>query len=505
MRVVQNKQMEIGEIDISKIEFNHKERNGITRFLMGAQHLYTNLPTRKTLFDLLETKLLPNTDKNNGRPGMALWSIFLCGSLRLDLNMSYDALLNTVNNHKQVREMLGHGELDAKYEYELQTLMDNVKHFTPELLDAISDITVKCGHTLLAVENEVLKGRGDSWVCKTNVHFPTDISLLYDAMRKIITLIAKWCASHGDTEWRQYKHNIRSIKRLFRAAQNRKHRKDKSEGQQVRNAVAAKKANQEYADAYLAYLNACEGNLAKARETVAKLEALEGPGPFQRNKRIEEFVGHAVRQIDQTYRRALKDEVIPHALKVFSLFKPYTEWIVKGKAGVAVELGLRVCIIEDQYRFIIRHMVMDNKTDDKVAVLMVRETKRRFPNFDQCSYDKGFHSKENQSELKEEIKTVVLPRKGKLSKAAKAEEQTEEFKAARRAHSAVESAINALQVHGLEMCPDYGIDGFKRYVAFAVLARNIHRLGDILWEQAEERKRKEKVVAANSPQYRQVA
>ena len=44
----------------------------------------------------------------------------------------------------------------------------------------------------------------------------------------------------------------------------------------------------------------------------------------------------------------------------------------------------------------------------------------------------------------------------------------------------MESAINRLEVQGLDRCPDHGIDGFKRYVALAVVTRNIHRIGAIL-------------------------
>ena len=55
----------------------------------------------------------------------------------------------------------------------------------------------------------------------------------------------------------------------------------------------------------------------------------------------------------------------------------------------------------------------------------------------------------------------------------------------------MESAINALEVHGLDICPDSGIDGFKRYVKLAMVARNIHRIGDILWEREKEENRSE--------------
>ena len=64
-------------------------------------------------------------------------------------------------------------------------------------------------------------------------------------------------------------------------------------------------------------------------------------------------IPHGIRQMDQIKRRMIDGESIPHSEKVFSLHQPHTEWISKGKAGVPVELGLRVAIIEDQYGFIL--------------------------------------------------------------------------------------------------------------------------------------------------------
>ncbi len=81
---------------------------------------------------------------------------------------------------------------------------------------------------------------------------------------------------------------------------------------------------------------------------------------------------------------------------------------------------------------------------------------------------------------------MVLPKKGKWSKKDREIESAEEFVQARRAHPAVESAINALEVHGLDRCLDHGIDGFKRYVALAVVGRNIQKLGAILLRGEKE-------------------
>ena len=254
---------------------------------------------------------------------------------------------------------------------------------------------------------------------QTKVHYPTDINLLYDAMRKILTLTGRWCELKQISDWRQHEHNVRYLKRLMRKVQNTRRRKAQSEEQKQKNEALC-------IEAYQAYLDAAGRHLNKAQATLTKLEAISiDEYDVVRKLEIEGFVKHAIRQIDQTQRRVVSAEVIPHAEKVFSIFEPHTEWISKGKAGVPVELGLKVCILEDQYQFILHHEVMQQKTDDQVAVSMVAEAKKRFPRLNACSFDKGFHSPNNQDELKEHLDLVALPRKGKLSQAAQAEQQAE--------------------------------------------------------------------------------
>ena len=69
----------------------------------------------------------------------------------------------------------------------------------------------------------------------------------------------------------------------------------------------------------------------------------------------------------------------------------------------------------------------------------------------------------------------------------------------------MESAINGLEVHGLDVCPDHGIAGFKRYVALAVLARNIHRIGDILWQRDKKREQRKSPYADRDTTYKLAA
>src|SRR5208283_4511449 len=237
MRVVQNHQMQIGEVDIAKIQFDLKSRDDIPRVLRGLQYLHTNRELRRKISHLLQQKILPKVDKNNGRPGMPLWCIFVAAVLRLDLNIDYDRLHELVNQHATIRLMLGHSQFDEST-YEYQTLVDNVKLVTLELIDEINQLVVDAGHVLVKKKaGAALHGRCDSFVVETDVHYPTDINLLFDAMRKVITLTAQWCDERDMSDWRQHAYNVRHIKRLMRAAQNKRRSKAKSEEQKKKNEI----------------------------------------------------------------------------------------------------------------------------------------------------------------------------------------------------------------------------------------------------------------------------
>ena len=84
----------------------------------------------------------------------------------------------------------------------------------------------------------MLRGRCDSFVVETNVHYPTDINVLNDAMRKVIILTARLCEEHGLSTWRQHDYNVRHVKRLMRAAQLKKRGRRKNRGAKSQAAEA---------------------------------------------------------------------------------------------------------------------------------------------------------------------------------------------------------------------------------------------------------------------------
>lgn len=485
MRKVIEKQLKIGQVDISNIQIDINCRDEIPQLLLGLQSIYSDLQLRNEIFDILKNIVPKNVDTGNGRPGMDLWKILVLGTLRLNCNWDYDKLHNIANNHKTVREFLGHTIFEFNQTYALQTLKDNIALFTPEVLDEINQMVVKAGHNLVRESDDFpLKGRCDSFIVETDVHYPTDINLLLDAVRKVVFLTGRLCNELGITEWRQYQHIFKKIKKQFNFVRKLKRSTSKDE---------AKKAKREQLiiDAHRQYVDLVESYVVRAKESIGILKVMD-VGQAAHIMLIEHYISHAERQIDQIRRRVLDGETIPHNEKVFSIFEKHTEWISKGKAGVPQELGLGVCILEDQYGFILHHHVMENQNDVEIPVFMASEAKRKFASLSGCSFDKGFYSPENRKELQALLNEVVLPKKGKLSEKDKQIEHSEEFVESRHKHAAVESAINALENHALDRCPDHGILGFKRYVALAVLARNIQVLGAKIRQKELKRQKRRK-------------
>jgi transposase, IS5 family len=104
-----------------------------------------------------------------------------------------------------------------------------------------------------------------------------------------------------------------------------------------------------------------------------------------------------------------------------------------------------------------------------------------------ASFDRGFHSPENQVALTKLVAHPCLPKPGVHQAEQQEREATVEFRVARRRHAGIESAIGALQSgNGLERCRDRSFGGYCRYVGLGVLGRNLHVLGKLLLARADE-------------------
>ena len=468
MREVQKRPFQFGQVAIEGIWLDPKSRDDIPAVLKGLQHLHKE--RREEWFALLEAHIRPGTDRKVGRPGMDLWRILVLGVLKQGLGCDFDRLHDLANHHRTVRAMRAHGDFADDSRYELQTLIDNVSLLTPKLLSAVGRLVVESGHAVAGKKpGEPLRGRCDSFAVETDVHYPTDVSLLWDAMRCLIRDPARLARRHEVRGWRQWRHGSRSVRTLFNAVRSTRRAKGRPERVE-------------------AYLARCGEWVGRAEAT---LGALAGKGvPESEWAVIRSYVGHARRQMHQVERRLLKGETIPHEEKGFSIFEGHTRWVSKGKAGTPVELGAPVCVMEDQFQFLLHHKILWSGSDVDLAAPMVRETHALHPDLRACRFDRGFHSPANRVRLDEWLDLNVLPRKGRRNRAERERESDEAFSAARRQHPAVESAIHALEHRGLDRVRTRGAEGFARTVALSVLAANLHRLGRLLRQRERKRRRR---------------
>ena len=209
-------------------------------------------------------------------------------------------------------------------------------------------------------------------------------------------------------------------------------------------------------------------------------ESTTAPKQNSRLEQIKLFLDYLTKHIDLIHRRLVLGETIPHEEKLFSLFEPHTEWVTKGKARPNVELGHRLLVTTNQNGFIVDHKVMEKTTDSTEVPELIERLRQRYDSVASLSFDKGFYSAENKEKVAEFADLVVMPKKGKLTKAEQEEQRSPQFQKLRHAHSAIESDINCLEHHGLDRCPDKGLSNYKRYVALGVLTYNLHKVGNNL-------------------------
>lgn len=324
------------------------------------------------------------------------------------------------------------------------------------------------------------------------MHFPTDLNLLWDSSRKCLDILERLQKEENLSGWRKIKHIRKSIKSTFRATSHQvfKGKKEALKKQSVKIYLEQTKSLVHRCQAILTN----KAGLAFSPVSLLTLVALQ------------RYTDYALKMIDLTYRRLIKDEIIPAAEKIYSIFEDHTEWITKGKLNKRVELGHLLLITTDAHQFIVDYKVMEGGKDPSQIPALTERIQLKFKDqkIYSHSFDKGFYSKENLAILQQSgIQEVIMPKKGKLNKEEKQREGAEEFKQLRYRHSAIESNINMLEHHGLNRCADKGLHGYKRYVGLSVLAYNLHILGNCLIE--EQKQKEEKVRKAEVRRHRPAA
>ena len=433
MRKRFEQQLEIGVKPILETPVLLKSRDDIPALVLALLTMYKTPEYNMQIFSILENCILKDK-KGTGRKGLNLWQIFVLSQYRLALNLDYDRLHYMTCADTTLRQLLGietENGIDRK-DISYQRILDNIHLLDNNTLNKINDVVVGFGH------NKVFKKKGmvalfaktDSFVVESNVHFPTDYNLLWDASKKIINIVNWFTDKYPSTEgWRKSHDWYASLKNLSRAVGQASASGGKGKSERILQA----------SNLYVTKANALSHKINIDKQDLP----IKDIPDLAKALELDRFVELLDKHIDLVERRLIKGEKIPHEEKLFSLFEQYTEWITKGKSRPSVELGKKLSITTDQFGLIIDYHIMENESDSEIVLSTADRVLSKYI-ITSWSFDKGYWHKDNKWLLSNEVSDVIMPKKGKRNKQETEEEHTTKFKKLRNKHSAIESNINEL-------------------------------------------------------------
>jgi hypothetical protein len=474
MRKAYPTQLRFDTVPIEKVSLNRECRDSIVPVLRALQHVYANRPLITHILDLVAADVIGESRSDTGREGMDYWHICVLVAVRLGCNVTYDQLQDLAENHRSLRAIMGLGTCDEET-FHHKTIRNTFCLLKPETIDRISQAIVQAGHALQPAAIE--KVRADSFVMETNIHYPTESSLLRDGLRKIIDMCVALADEHGMSGWRQHAHLLKRVKKLDRKIGRISSKKGPNYRERMK-------------PLYRELLQKAQLITQRARDlSGATGQSPPCAGDLFGPHTLQAFIVRCERVADTAQRRVIDGESVPNSDKLFSMFEPHTQLYKRGKAGQPIQLGRQVLVFEDAAGFIVHGVLMNrDEGDQDVAVRETASLQRKFANrVKRLSFDRGFHSPESQTELSGLVDDLCLPMPGAKQSAVQQAEADEEFLSAQQHHPGVESAIGALQCgNGLKRCRDRSEVGFERYVHLAILGRNLHTLGRLLIAQEKD-------------------
>jgi hypothetical protein len=474
-------------LPITAVSLNLDCRDEIIPILRALQHVYGDAQARRELLTLVGKDVNAKTSRKHGRRGLNYWEITVLAAVRLGCNLDYDKLQDLAENHRRLQQIMGIGAWQVEdVDFAAQRLEDNVIKLRPETLKKLNDLIVRAGHRL---EPEAIQAvRGDTFVVETNIHYPTESTVIGDGLRTLLPLAAKLAAHRGLDEWRQHQHLAKKVRQLVQKIG----RVARTKGQ----------GTERLQPGYRELLVLAEDVLGRARRLLQALGvAVDQPGrtlaelrntatPAVPAARLAHLVALTAVVCDTARRRVLDGATVANPEKVFSVFEPHTELIIRGKQPQDIQFGHSTLVIEDAVGFVVDYQVVkDGVLDQDLVVPVMRKLQQRFAGqIQSASFDRAFHTPENQRDLAAIVGTPCIAAKGAEQGRAQQAQGSVAFRQARQRHPGVESAIGALQAgNGLKRCRDRSKRGYERYVGLGILGRNLHTLGKLLLarEQAD--------------------
>jgi IS5 family transposase len=338
---------------------------------------------------------------------------------------SYRDVVIRIDGSEFLRKFVGMGWSKAMMDFTF--LSRALSALQPETLEAINRALARYAKATEKISGDKL--RGDTTVYETNIHHPTDSSLLWDCYR---VLSRELKGIQREIEDLEIVHRFHPNKARRRAAYIARHAKSKS-----------KKRRREVKTEY--------------RELIAQVRWIarvsgEIRGYLRDGCYEERMLAHyedlAERVVYQAEKRVFEGIMVPADQKVYSIFEDHTELIKRGKAGKEVEFGHKILLAQTGEKFIAQYEVYERREEDAALVdSMLQEHRSMFDkNPELLTLDRGFYeSGQKLTDLRQQIPTVSIRKKGRKTKAEQDLEACEQFKAGQRFRAGIEGTISVLK------------------------------------------------------------
>lgn len=353
---------------------------------------------------------------------------------------------------------------------------------TPQTLKAVNDLVVRA-----AVELELEDGaklRVDTTVVQTNIHHPTDNTLLWDVVRVVTRLVGRLAKALELRRIEGFCDRTRSARRRMYEIQR----------------MTTRQRQEQQTGTYRVLIGIVEEVVGNARAGLDKTRMMGGKDMFADmaieglRRQIEHFCELGDRVIDQARRRVLFGEQVATDEKIYSIFEPHTDLIKRGKVRTPVEFGHKVLLTESAMGLITQYEVLKGNPPDEVHVASSLQRHRRAFGRAPRLYgsDRGFFSEQNLASCKRAgVKVVCIPQRGgKRTARRRAYETSEVFKSGQRFRAGIEGRISVLfRGRGMKRCLAQGRDRFELWVGAAVLANNLMQIAAMLMGRSSRRRK----------------
>ena len=418
------------------------------------------------MLDLVYADLTRVSRKDTGREGMTAEQVLRCVALKQYRNLSYEELAFHLEDSKSFRAF---ARLEMGQYPSSSSLQENIKPLSEETWEAIHVCLMQ-----YALEVGIESGRKvriDSTVVESNIHDPSDSTLLWDGIRVITRWLEEGHALAPRPDYRYCDH-CRVVKKRLMVVLNARKEEDRVSAYRDMTHYAGKVVGyaKEAIPALQSYQATCLGDMMTSMNLATQLKRA---------------VGLLEKVISQTERRVFRNEKVPVADKVVSFFEDHTDIIVKKRRET--QFGHKIFLTGGKSNLILDCLIAKgNPADSDQYIPMLERHKKTFSKVPrQVSADGGFASKDNLAAAKGlAVKDAVFAKKRGLSVIDMAKSSWV-YKRLRNFRAGIEANISTLKrAFGLDRCTWKGWEGFRRYVWSSIFAYNLQVIARIKLEAA---------------------